>query len=55
MKRAPQKFPGKVLLQTRVDAKLGEWVEREAAKVGLSVAAWLRVLVIQHRLRIKGS
>lgn len=42
------------LVQTRVPADLGAWIEREATVAGLSVAGWLRnrLLRLREELRL---
>lgn len=42
------------LLQTRVPHEVGEQVESAAAAAGMSVATWLRVMLIEHFKKTNG-
>lgn len=47
---------GKVLIQTRVNARTAKWVEREAARLEVTVAGWLRAKVLQlHEEALKDA
>jgi hypothetical protein len=45
----------RILIHTRVPKALGEWVKRQAQKEGLSMASWLRRLVMKDRERAGGG
>ncbi len=59
MKRAARKgrsarYPGKTLLQTRAPDALARWVDAQAAREGVTRAAWLLRLLLRERGALAG-